>query len=143
MVQESTTAQYYYGTGKRKTAIAKVRLYPNSQPAEAGLGEQVQVNGKPVDEFFPWAPWRSVIQEPFKATELVGSFGVVAQVQGGGVSAQAQAIRHGISRALAVYDETLKTALRSKGLLTRDARIKESKKYGLKRARRAPQYTKR
>ena len=143
MAQEATQQQYYYGTGKRKTAIAKVRLYLNSGSSEAGQAGQVQVNGKPVTEVFPWAPWQVTIREPLKVTDSLDKFSVVANVKGGGVSAQSEAIRHGISRALAVYDETLKPVLRKYGLLTRDARIKESKKYGLKRARRAPQYTKR
>ena len=143
MVQEAAQQQYYYGTGKRKRAIAKVRLYPNLRPSEAGLASQIQINGKPLGEVFPWRPWQATVQEPFTVTDTLEKFSVVARVQGGGVSAQSQAVRHGISRALAVYDETFKPALRRHGLLTRDARIKESKKYGLKRARRAPQYTKR
>jgi small subunit ribosomal protein S9 len=142
LVQEATR-QYYYGTGKRKTAIAKVRLYPNLPAGEAGLAAQIQVNGKLLEEAFPWAPWRSTVEQPLRLTDSVGKFSVVATVQGGGVSAQSEAIRHGISKALVAYDESLKKTLRRNGLLTRDARIKESKKYGLKRARRAPQYTKR
>ena len=143
MVQESTERQYYYGTGKRKTAIAQVRLYPAGSSGGGGQPGQYLINSKPLDEFFPWLPWQNRVQEPFKVTESVGRFSVVVKVQGGGVSAQADAVRHGISRALVVYDESNKTILRKHGLLTRDARIKESKKYGLKRARRAPQYTKR
>ena len=140
---EDQTSQYYYGTGKRKRAIAKVRLYPNLSPDRVGLAGQVQVNGKPLEEAFPWPAWQSTVRQPMRVTDSMSRFTVVAKVQGGGVSAQAEAVRHGISRALAVYDETLKTTLRRYGLLTRDSRIKESKKYGLKRARRAPQYTKR
>ena len=136
MVQTETQQQYFYGTGKRKTAIAKVRLYPD----DTG---QVLVNGKPMQEYFNWEPWQVTINEPFQATNTSRQFRVVAWVQGGGVRAQADAIRHGISRALVVYDESLRQPLRSHGLMTRDSRIKESKKYGLKRARRAPQYTKR
>ncbi len=143
MVEETTQEQYYYGTGKRKTAIAKVRLYLNVGSVDPGLPSHIQVNGKPMEEAFPWFPWQAAVQEPLKVTDSLDRFRVVAQVQGGGVSAQSQAVRHGISRALVVYDENLKQALRKHGLLTRDARIKESKKYGLKRARRAPQYTKR
>ena len=96
-----------------------------------------------MEEFFNWNPWQLEITEPFRATDTVNRFRVVARVLGGGVHAQAQAIRHGISRALVVYDETMKPTLRNHGFITRDSRIKESKKYGLKRARRAPQYTKR
>ena len=139
MAQAATQQEYYYGTGKRKTAIAKVRLYLDD-------GGPVLVNGKPMEEYFNWEPWQSTITEPFKATEVTevtGRFRVTATVMGGGVHAQAEAIRHGIARALVNYDQTLKPTLRRHGLLTRDSRIKESKKYGLKRARRAPQYTKR
>jgi len=96
-----------------------------------------------MDEYFNWQPWQGIIKEPFQVSNTVNRFRVVARVLGGGVNSQAQAIRHGITRALVVFDETLKPALRRQGLITRDARIKESKKYGLKRARRAPQYTKR
>ena len=141
MTEEAIQQQYYYGTGKRKTAIAKVRLYANT--GEAGVGTQIQVNGKPLEDAFPWAPWQATVQQPLRVTDSLNRFGVVAKVAGGGVSAQCQAVRHGVSKALIAYDETLKPVLRKYGLLTRDARIKESKKYGLKRARRAPQYTKR
>ena len=136
MVQAESQQQYYYGTGKRKSAIAKVRLYLDD-------GGSIIVNGKTMEEFFNWNPWQLEITEPFRATDTVNRFRVVARVLGGGVHGQAQAIRHGIARALVVYDETMKPALRQAGFITRDSRIKESKKYGLKRARRAPQYTKR
>ncbi len=137
MVQSETQQQYFYGTGKRKRAIARVRLYPSSD------GGPMLVNGKLVDEYFNWAPWQVIINEPFRVTNTGNQFQLVARVAGGGVNAQAEAIRHGITRALIVYNEELKPALRRHGLVTRDSRIKESKKYGLKRARRAPQYTKR
>ena len=136
MVQAPEQQEYYYGTGKRKTSIAKVRLYLD----ESG---PILVNSKPVEEYFNWQPWRGIITEPFRITETSNRFRVAVQVQGGGVHSQAEAIRHGITRALVVYDSNLKALLRRHGLVTRDARIKESKKYGLKRARRAPQYTKR
>ncbi len=136
MVQAETQQEYYYGTGKRKCAIAKVRLYLDD-------GGPVLVNSKPMEEYFNWRPWQIIIAEPFQVTETNSQFRVVAQVQGGGVRGQAEAIRHGIARALVVYDENFKAPLRRHGLITRDSRIKESKKYGLKRARRAPQYTKR
>ncbi len=135
-MQAETQQEYYYGTGKRKTAIAKVRLYLDD-------GGSIIVNGKTMEEFFNWNPWQLEIKEPFRVTDNVNRFRVNARVLGGGVHAQAQAIRHGIARALVVYDESLKPALRQAGFITRDSRIKESKKYGLKRARRAPQYTKR
>ncbi len=135
-MQAESQQEYYYGTGKRKTAIAKVRLYLDD-------GGPIIVNGKTMEEFFNWNPWQLEITEPFRATDTVNRFRVVVRVLGGGVHAQAQAIRHGIARALVVYDESMKPTLRHAGFITRDSRIKESKKYGLKRARRAPQYTKR
>lgn len=136
MVQADTQQHYHYGTGKRKTAIARVRLYQDDP------GPMI-INGKPVEEYFNWEPWQVTINEPFRVTETTNQFRVIASVTGGGVNAQAGAIRHGIARALVVYDAGLKATLRRHGLMTRDSRIKESKKYGLKRARRAPQYTKR
>ncbi len=135
-MQAESQQEYYYGPGKRKTAIAKVRLYLDD-------GGPIIVNGKTMEEFFNWNPWQLEITEPFRTTDTVNRFRVNARVLGGGVHAQAQAIRHGIARALVVYDESMKPALRHAGFITRDSRIKESKKYGLKRARRAPQYTKR
>lgn len=143
MTQETEQQQYYYGTGKRKTAIAKVKLYRNVAPGDAGLPGQIQVNGKPLAEYFPWLTWQATVQQPLRIADSLDDFSVVAKVQGSGISSQSEAVRHGISKALVAYDESLKTPLRKQGLLTRDARIKESKKYGLKRARRAPQYTKR
>ena len=136
VVQDSKSQEYYYGTGKRKTSIARVRLY-------LGNGDLISVNDKPLEEAFPWEMWRYTVRQPLEVTNSRSRFNVVALVKGGGNSSQAQAIRHGIARALVVYDESLKTSLRQYGLLTRDSRIKERKKYGLKRARRAPQYTKR
>ena len=147
---ETDSINLALGTGRRKTAVA--RIFLRQSVAGAGAGEtdlqrvaagQITVNGKPLEEAFPWPAWQSTVRQPLRVTDYMSRFTVVAKVQGGGVSAQAEAVRHGISRALAVYDETLKTTLRRYGLLTRDSRIKESKKYGLKRARRAPQYTKR
>jgi len=142
MVQEAQR-QYHYGTGKRKTAIAKVRLYPNSGSADTGPGTQSLVNGKPLAEYFSWLTWQAKVHEPLKVTDSLDTFSVVAKVQGGGISGQCDAVRHGVAKALVAYDGSLKSVLRKNGYLTRDARIKESKKYGLKRARRAPQYTKR
>jgi small subunit ribosomal protein S9 len=126
---------YIWGTGKRKCAIAQVRLLP-------GKGEIV-VNDRPYLEAFTRVEHRHMIEHPFLATDTMGKFRVVAKVNGGGLSGQAGAIRHGIARALAKENELFKPMLRKEGLLTRDARIKERKKYGLKRARKAPQYTKR
>ncbi len=136
-MQSETQQQYFYGTGKRKRAIARVRLYPASD------GGPMLVNGKLMDDYFNWVSWQVVINEPFRVTDTGNRFQLVARVTGGGVNAQAEAIRHGIARALIVYNAELKPTLRRHGLVTRDSRIKESKKYGLKRARRAPQYTKR
>jgi len=127
--------QYYYGTGRRKTAVARVRLYMERGP--------IVVNGKPMEEVFGWSSWRGQITEPFRVTDSVDQFRVVAKVSGGGVSSQAGALRHGISRALLVADPNLRPGLKKAGLLTRDPREKERKKYGLKRARKAEQYSKR
>jgi len=126
---------YVWGTGKRKCAIAQVRLFP-------GKGEVI-VNDKPYQEAFPRIEHRHMIEHPLLATDTMGKFRVMVKVDGGGLSGQAGAIRHGIARALAKENELFKPVLRKEGLLTRDARIKERKKYGLKRARKAPQYTKR
>ncbi len=133
----TTQESYYYGTGKRKSAIARVRLYPGGTGA-------VIVNGKPLEEALPWIDWQKRAMQPFATISAAADrFNVVAKIEGGGVSAWADALRHGIARALLVADPSLKKDLRKHGYLTRDSRIKESKKYGLKRARRAPQYTKR
>ena len=126
---------YFRGTGKRKTSVAQVKLM-------SGNGAIV-VNGKPFEEVFPIPRLQTLIVEPLRVTDSVDKFNAVVKVGGGGVSSQAGAIRHGISRALVVMDEQLKPLLRSHGLLTRDARIKERKKYGLRGARKARQYRKR
>jgi small subunit ribosomal protein S9 len=131
----TTQPQFYYGLGRRKCAIAKVRLY-------AGEG-QIIVNGMPADEYFGRKTLDLNVQHPFRTLDAGARFNVVATVEGGGKSGQAGAVRLGIARALVVADETNKPALRTQGLLTRDARVKERKKPGLKRARKAPQYTKR
>ena len=127
--------KYYYGTGKRKSAIARVRLVP-------GEGAII-VNNMPYEERFPRPKHRQVIQQPLLVTESVGKYNVLVKVEGGGVSGQAGAISHGIARALLKSDERLRPVLREDGLLTRDPRVKERKKVGLRRARKAPQYTKR
>ena len=131
----SQEQHYYYATGRRKTAIALVRVYRDSGP--------IVVNGKPEEEAFPWEDWRRTINEPFEVTDTTNQYRVVAKVTGGGTVSQAGALRHGIARALTVADPSLRTPLKRAGLLTRDSREKESKKYGLKRARKAKQYTKR
>ena len=127
--------QYYYGTGRRKCAVARVRLY-------SGSGSIV-VNDKPLQEVFTWELLRLKVRRPLVSTETEERFNVYAKIAGGGISAWADALAHGISRALVVFDEGLKPTLRKAGLLTRDARVKERMKPGLKRARKAPQYTKR
>jgi small subunit ribosomal protein S9 len=127
--------QYYYGIGRRKTSIARVRVYMESGP--------ILVNGKPMEEVFAWDSWQRLVTQPFDLTGSRGQFRVVAKVFGGGIVSQAGAMRHGISRALSIADPNMRTPLKRAGLLTRDAREKESKKYGLKRARKAQQYTKR
>jgi len=126
---------YFWGTGKRKTAVAQVRLTP-------GNGAII-VNGVLYEERFPRVEHRQAILQPLLVTESVGKYNAVVKVAGGGVSGQSDAISHGIARALVRADEDLKPILRQNGLLTRDSRIKERKKAGLKRARKAPQYTKR
>ena len=127
--------QYFYGAGRRKTAVARVRLYP-------GAGAIV-VNGKPMEELFTRPLHRQHILQPLQSTDTQDKFNVQVKVEGGGISGAAGAIAHGIARALVNSDEGLKPVLRKQGLLTRDPRVKERKKYGLKRARKAPQYTKR
>ena len=126
---------YHYGTGRRKCAVARVKLLP-------GNGSIV-IDGRPLEERFPQPEHQKVIQEPLQATGSLGKFSATVKVEGGGVSGQAGAIRHGLARALVAADENYKGVLRKLGLLTRDSRVKERKKYGLKRARKAPQYTKR
>jgi small subunit ribosomal protein S9 len=130
-----TTQQYFAGTGRRKTSTARVRIYPGAQ--------EVIINGRTLQDALP----RILLQEqalaPLNALGQMGKFGVQAKVEGGGVSGWAGAISHGIARALVQFDENLKPQLRRGGFMTRDSRMKERKKYGLKRARKAAQYTKR
>ena len=134
MVQTEKQA-YFYGTGRRKTAVARVKLVP-------GTGEII-VNGFPYEELFPRLEHRRVIVQPLLVTESLGKYNTVVKVEGGGISGQSGAISHGIARALVRADEGLRPILRQDKLLTRDSRAKERKKPGLKRARKAPQYTKR
>lgn len=126
---------YFYGTGRRKEAVARVKLM-------AGNGAII-VNGTPYEERFPSFEHQRVITQPFLSTESTGQFNAVIKVEGGGISGQSGAIAHGISRALVRANESYKLILRQNGLLTRDDRTKERQKPGLKRARKAPQYTKR
>jgi small subunit ribosomal protein S9 len=131
----TTQQHYYYGLGRRKAAVARVRLYPG--------GGAVVINGRPADEVLPRAAARQEMLRPLAVTETLTSFNVQAKVAGGGLTGWAGAIRFGIARALVAADPNHKRVLRSEFLLTRDARVKERKKPGLKRARKAPQYTKR
>jgi small subunit ribosomal protein S9 len=130
-----TTQQYFAGTGRRKTSVARVRLYPGAQ--------EVVVNGRTLQDALPRIVLQELALRPLTALGQQGKFGVQAKVEGGGITGWAGAISHGIARALVKFDETLKPQLRRHGLLTRDSRMKERKKYGLKRARKAAQYTKR
>ncbi|HHW91835.1 MAG TPA: 30S ribosomal protein S9 [Firmicutes bacterium] len=125
----------YMGTGRRKTSVARVRLV-------AGSGN-IFVNGQPVEDYFPTLVQQTIVKQPLEATKTAGRFDVLVKVEGGGMSGQAGAVRHGIARALLKADESLRPILRKFGYLTRDPRMKERKKYGLKKARRAPQFSKR
>ena len=126
---------YFYGTGRRKSSVARVRLYPGSG--------SVTINGRDIDDYFGLETLKLIINQPFGLTGTEGKFDVVVNVRGGGVSGQAGAVRHGIARALLLADETYRPALKKAGFLTRDPRMKERKKYGLKAARRASQFSKR
>lgn len=125
----------FWGTGRRKNAIARVRML-------AGTGAVV-VNGRPLEQYFPLESLRSQVLAPIKATQLDGRFDVLVKVEGGGVSGQAGAIRHGIARALLGVDPNFRGTLKRSGFLRRDPRVKERRKYGLKKARKAPQFSKR
>ena len=125
----------YYGTGRRKTSVARVRLVP-------GEGNVI-INGREMAEYFGQPTLELIVRQPLELTEMVGKYDVIAKVEGGGISGQACAVRHGISRALCKADPELRAALKKAGFLTRDPRMKERKKYGLKAARRAPQFSKR
>ncbi len=131
----ASTKPYFYGTGRRKKSVARVRLYE-------GTGA-VTINGRDMDDYFGLETLKLIVRQPLALLDLVGKYDVVVTVVGGGVSGQAGAIRHGLARALVVADENNRAALKKAGLLTRDPRMKERKKYGLKAARRAPQFSKR
>ena len=125
---------YFYGTGRRKKSVARVRVY-------AGTGK-ITINNRDIDDYFGLETLKLVVRQPLALTGLTEKFDIVCTVAGGGVTGQAGAIRHGLSRALLQYDENLRPALKKAGFLTRDPRMKERKKYGLKGARRAPQFSK-
>ena len=126
---------YLYGTGRRKHSVARVRVYP-------GTGS-ITINGRDIDDYFGLDTLKLIVRQPMALTETLGKYDIVCTVAGGGVTGQAGAIRHGLSRALLQYNEELRPVLKKAGLLTRDPRMKERKKYGLKKARRAPQFSKR
>jgi len=127
---------YHYGTGRRKSSVARVHLYPNGTGA-------ITVNNRDIDDYFGLEALKLITRQPLVATETVGKVDIEATVSGGGVTGQAGALRHGISRALLLMNEEFRPVLKSAGYLTRDPRMKERKKYGLKAARRAPQFSKR
>ena len=128
--------QYQYGTGRRKSSVARVRLY------QGGTGS-ITINGRDIDEYFGLDTLKLIVRQPLVATKTLGTVDIVCTVAGGGVSGQAGAIRHGIARALLQVNPESRAALKAAGFLTRDPRMKERKKYGLKAARRAPQFSKR
>lgn len=125
----------FYGTGRRKESVARVRLVPGSG--------KIIINGRDIDDYFGLETLKLIVRQPLNATNTLGKFDVICTVAGGGVSGQAGAIRHGIARALLKVEDTYRAILKAAGLLTRDPRMKERKKYGLKAARRAPQFSKR
>ena len=128
--------KYFYGTGRRKSSVARVRVYEN------GTGSII-INGREIDNYFGLDTLKLIVNQPLVAANLVGKVDVVVTVAGGGVSGQAGAIRHGISRALLTLNPEYRASLKAAGFMTRDPRMKERKKYGLKAARRAPQFSKR
>ena len=126
---------YFYGTGRRKSSVARVRIYN-------GTGK-ITINDRDIDDYFGLETLKLIVRQPLALTATSDKFDIVCRVSGGGVTGQAGAIRHGVARALLQYDAELRSALKKAGLLTRDPRMKERKKYGLKAARRAPQFSKR
>ena len=128
--------QYHYGTGRRKASVARVRLYEN------GTGS-ITINGRDIDDYFGLETLKLIVRQPLNTTDTIGKVDIICTVAGGGVTGQAGAIRHGIARALLGVSAEYRAALKAAGFLTRDPRMKERKKYGLKAARRAPQFSKR
>ena len=126
---------YFYGTGRRKKSVARVRVYNGSG--------NITINDRNIDDYFGLETLKLIVRQPLTITDSLNKFDIVCRVTGGGVTGQAGAIRHGLSRALLQYDEALRPVLKKAGFLTRDPRMKERKKYGLKAARRAPQFSKR
>ena len=127
---------YHYGTGRRKSSVARVHLIPGGTGA-------ITINGRDIDDYFGLDTLKLIVRQPLNTTNTLGKVDIEATVAGGGVTGQAGAIRHGVARALLLMDESFRPALKAAGFLTRDPRMKERKKYGLKAARRAPQFSKR
>ena len=136
MATYKTKKPYMYGTGRRKSSVARVHLIPNGTGA-------ITINGRDIDDYFGLETLKLIVRQPLVTTNTLGKVDIDAKVAGGGVSGQAGAVRHGIARALLLVDENYRAPLKAAGLLTRDPRMKERKKYGLKAARRAPQFSKR
>ena len=128
-------AEYFYGTGRRKKAVARVRLYPGTV--------QITINGRSIHDYLGLETLKTIVRQPLQVTNTEGKYDIVASVKGGGFTGQAGAIRHGVARALNDADDSFREPLKKAGFLTRDPRMKERKKYGLKKARRAPQFSKR
>ena len=135
MTMYTSAKPYFYGTGRRKSSVARVRIVP-------GTGA-ITINGRSIDEYFGLETLKLIVNQPFGVTSTAGKFDIICTVKGGGLSGQAGAIRHGLARALLQADETYRPLLKKAGFLTRDPRMKERKKYGLKAARRASQFSKR
>ena len=136
MATYTSKKAYMYGTGRRKSSVARVHLFPGGTGA-------ITVNGRDIDDYFGLETLKLIVRQPLNTVGLVGKVDISATVSGGGVTGQAGAIRHGIARALLAVDESFRAPLKAAGFLTRDPRMKERKKYGLKAARRAPQFSKR
>ena len=136
MATYTSKKAYMYGTGRRKSSVARVHLFPN------GTGS-ITINGRPLDEYFGLETLKLIVRQPFAATDTMGKFDVEATVTGGGVTGQAGAIRHGLSKALTYYEPALRPVLKPHGFLTRDSRVVERKKYGKAKARRSFQFSKR
>ena len=134
-VNYTSAKPYFYGTGRRKHSVARVRIVP-------GTG-QITINKRNIDDYFGLETLKLIVKQPFELTGTTGKFDIICLTHGGGFSGQAGAIRHGVAKALIQSDESLRSALKRAGFLTRDPRMKERKKYGLKAARRAPQFSKR
>jgi len=128
--------QYFEGVGRRKTAVARVRITPSKSSS-------FTINEKTVDEYFPYDALRKTATEPLTKLELPTKFSITVKIEGGGIASQSEAVRHGIGRALVKFDETLRTSVKQGGFLKRDPRMKERKKFGLKKARKSPQWSKR